>query len=154
LKTQIEQIAWAGELEGWLPGPPKIHLVANPAEARFWEPIFKDAGERSTSSRRCPRPSWWPAAPNVAPRTPPPIFCRRNLPRAIASNSWTASGCAASSAVLSLYIVGVLIYFGALYALKLKFDHVKDDLASISGSYTNALKDHDQLQILEGPPGA
>jgi hypothetical protein len=35
-------------------------------------------------------------------------------------------------AVLSLYIVGVLIYFGALYALKLKFNHVKTNLASIS----------------------
>jgi len=51
--------------------------------------------------------------------------------------------------VLGLYIVGVLIYFSALYALKLKFDHVKKDLASISQIYTNALKDSAQLSILE-----
>jgi len=52
-------------------------------------------------------------------------------------------------AVLSVYVVGVLIYFGALYALKLKFDRVKTDLAGISLSYTNALKDRDQLKILQ-----
>ena len=51
-------------------------------------------------------------------------------------------------AVLSLYVVGVLVYFGALYALKLKFNRVKSDLAGISQSYTNALKDNDQLKIL------
>ena len=45
LKTQIEQIAWAGELEGWLPGPPKIHLVATATEAKYWEPVFADGGQ-------------------------------------------------------------------------------------------------------------
>jgi hypothetical protein len=52
-------------------------------------------------------------------------------------------------AVLSLYIIGVLIYFGALYALKLKFNHVKGDLASISVGYTNAMRDSAQLDILK-----
>ncbi|HEY5083360.1 MAG TPA: hypothetical protein VII48_02470, partial [Rhizomicrobium sp.] len=33
LKTQIEQIAWSAELEGWLTEPPAIHLIAQPAEA-------------------------------------------------------------------------------------------------------------------------
>ena len=50
--------------------------------------------------------------------------------------------------VLSAYIIGVLIYFGALYVLKMKYDRVKQDLASISGSYTNALKDAAQIKIL------
>src|SRR5208282_6158768 len=33
LKTQIEQISWAGELDGWLTASPRIHLVVGPQEA-------------------------------------------------------------------------------------------------------------------------
>jgi hypothetical protein len=51
-------------------------------------------------------------------------------------------------AVLSAYIIGVLIYFGALYVLKMKYYRVKQDLGSISGSYTNAIKDAEQIKIL------
>jgi hypothetical protein len=43
----------------------------------------------------------------------------------------------------------VLIYFGALYALKLKYNKVKSEVASLNGYYTNAVKDRDELQILE-----
>jgi hypothetical protein len=149
LKTQIEQIAWAGELEGWLPAPPKIHLVANPAEARFWEPIFQETGEHieviapiaeaklvARSAQRCSKD----AATNLLP----PEFSTRYRQQFV-DGLWMRG----VFTVLGLYIVGVLIYFGALYALKLKFNHVKDELASISGSYTNAMKDSDQLKILK-----
>ncbi len=46
-------------------------------------------------------------------------------------------------ACLSAYIIGVLIYFGALYVLKMKYTRVKQDLAGIGGSYTNSLRDAD-----------
>ena len=95
LKKQIEQIAWAGELEGWLPGSPKIHLVAGKEEARFWEPVFREAGEEihlvapapeaqlaASSAQRCARDSG------------APTWCRAILPSAITSNSWTGFGCA------------------------------------------------------------
>ena len=35
LKNQIEQMAWAGELEGWMTEPPRIHLVATPTKPEF-----------------------------------------------------------------------------------------------------------------------
>jgi hypothetical protein len=149
LKTQIEQIAWAGELEGWLPANPKIHLVANPTEARFWEPIFQDAGEHieviapiaeaqlvARSAQRCVKD----AATNLLPAE----FATRYRQQFV-DGLWMRG----VFTVLGLYIVGVLIYFGALYALKLKFNHVKTELASISGNYTNAMKDSAQLQILK-----
>ncbi len=59
LKTQIEQMAWAGELEGWLSSPPKIHLVGGPAEANFWEPVFKEAGEQIEVVAPTPARNWW-----------------------------------------------------------------------------------------------
>jgi hypothetical protein len=149
LKTQIEQIAWAGELEGWLPGPPKIHLVANPPEARFWEPIFEEVGEKievitpipekqlvARSAQRCARS----ASTNLLP----PEFVTRYRQQFV-DGLWMRG----LFTVLGLYIIGVLIYFGALYALKLKFNRVKNDVAGLNSYYTNAVKDHDELQILE-----
>jgi hypothetical protein len=149
LRTQIEQIAWAGELEGWLTGTPKIHLVANPQEARFWEPVFKDAGEEidlvglmpeaqmvARSTQRC--------AADPTTNLLPAEFTKRYRQQFV-DGLWMRG----VFAVLSLYVIGVLIYFSALYVLKHKYDQVKGDLAKISGSYTNALKDRDQLQILK-----
>jgi hypothetical protein len=148
LKTQLEQIAWAGELEGWLPGTPRIHLVATPREASFWEPFFKEAGEVmeviapmaeaqlvARSARRCAND----ASTNLLPQD----FATRYRQQFV-DGLWMRGG----FTVLSLYVIGVLIYFGALYALRIKFDHVAKDLAGISQSYTNAMKDSAQLQIL------
>jgi hypothetical protein len=125
-----------------------------PAEARFWEPIFQESGEQieviapiaeaqlvARSAQRC--------AKNTATNLLPPEFAKRYRQQFV-DGLWMRG----VFTVLSLYIVGVLIYFGALYALRLKFDHVKSDLASLGGSYTNAMKDSAQLQILHGPPGA
>jgi hypothetical protein len=147
LKTQIEQIAWAGELEGWLPSPPKIHLVTTPAEARFWEPIFQDIGEQieviaPIAEAQLVARSAYRSAKSTATNLLPPEFAKRYRQQFV-DGLWMRG----VFTVLGLYIVGVLIYFGALYALRLKFDHVKSDLASLGGSYTNAMKDNAQLQI-------
>src|SRR6266568_8307032 len=40
LQEQLAQINWAGELEGWLTGPPRYHLVAGPETAVAWKPLF------------------------------------------------------------------------------------------------------------------
>jgi hypothetical protein len=148
LRTQIEQIAWAGELEGWLPGPPRIHLVANPTEAGFWVPVFEQAGDEirvippppeaqlvARSAQRC--------AHDAGTNLLPPEFATRYRQQFVDS-LWLRG----LFTVLSLYVVGVLMYFGALYALKVKYNRVKWDLAQISQPYTNAQKDSEQLKIL------
>jgi hypothetical protein len=149
LRTQIQQIAWAGELEGWLPGPPKIHLVANSTDAAFWSPIFEQAGDEihvsapppeaqlvAQSAQRC--------ANSVDTNLLPPDFATRYRQQFV-DGLWLRG----VFTVLSLYIVGVLMYFGALYALKSKYNRVKSDLAHNSLSYTNAVKDREQLNIRE-----
>jgi hypothetical protein len=149
LRTQLEQIAWAGELDGWLTSPPKVHLVAGPADTRFWEPVFKDAGFdlklhpaatepqlAALSAKRCVGDA---AKTSLLPHD----FAARYHQQFV-DGLWMRG----LVAVLSAYIIGVLIYFGALYVLKMKYTRVKQDLASITGSYTNALKDAAQIQIL------
>ncbi|HEY3856091.1 MAG TPA: hypothetical protein VGO67_17005 [Verrucomicrobiae bacterium] len=149
LKTQLEQIAWAGELEGWLSEAPTIHLVSGPEETRFWEPIFRDSGyplklhptaePQKLAALAAKRYSETGAVISLLPAD----FALRYRQRFI-DGLWMRG----LVALLSAYIVGVLIYFGALYVLKLKYDRVKHDLTSISGSYTNALKDAEQIKIL------
>jgi hypothetical protein len=149
LRTQIEQIAWAGELEGWLPGPPKIHLVANSTEAGFWVPIFEQAGDEirvvapvpeaqlvARSAQRC--------ANGGSTNLLPAEFATRYRQQFV-DGLWIRG----LFTVLGLYIVGVLMYFGALYALRVKYNRVKADLATIGQTYTNACKDHAQLDILQ-----
>ena len=41
LKEQLLQMAWAGELEGWLTAPPTWHLVADAPAAAEWEPALR-----------------------------------------------------------------------------------------------------------------
>src|ERR1041385_5707550 len=41
LRDQLMQMAWAGELEGWLTAPPRWHIVAEEAVAREWEPALR-----------------------------------------------------------------------------------------------------------------
>src|ERR1019366_2686112 len=40
LKEQLMQMAWAGELEGWLTAPAEWHLVADVGAAE-WEPALR-----------------------------------------------------------------------------------------------------------------
>ncbi|MGO8700536.1 MAG: hypothetical protein ACLQVY_22835 [Limisphaerales bacterium] len=149
LKTQIEQITWAGELEGWLSGPLKIHLVAGPKEAHFWDEIFKEVGENVTvlppvalpqlaslSAQRCA------GSPGVG--LLPPEFAARYRQQFV-DGLWMRG----LMAVFSAYVVGVLIYFGALYALKIKYTRVKQQADSLGINYTNALKDFKQIEILQ-----
>jgi len=42
LQGQFAQLAWAGELEGWLTAQPKFHLVADGATAGEWETILRE----------------------------------------------------------------------------------------------------------------
>jgi hypothetical protein len=149
LKKQLEQIAWAGELDGWLTSAPTVHLVAGAADTRFWEPVFRDAGQELKLHPAAPEPQ---LAALTAKRCVDDAAKTSLLPRDFAARYhqqfvdglWMRG----LVAVLSAYIIGVLIYFGALYVLKLKYNRVKEDLAGISGSYTNALKDAEQIKIL------
>ena len=45
LKDQLAQLVWAGELEGWITGGTKWHLVAEGSPATEWEGLLKQALE-------------------------------------------------------------------------------------------------------------
>jgi hypothetical protein len=150
LKTQLEQIAWAGELEGWMTGPLKIHLLAAPSESDYWVSAFKDWDEHI---QVIPPPSPKELAALSAQRCGSSAASTSLLPsdfiaryhQQFVDRLWMRG----LVMVVALYIMGVLFYFGMLYVFELKDNAVKKDLANMGPSYTNALRDVAQIKILK-----
>ena len=149
LKAHIEQVAWAGELEGWLTGTPAIHLVAGPVEAHYWTPLLEAwAGPVDTSvpptgaqlaamsAERC--------ANDDGRTTLLPADFKHRYRQQFVDTLWMRALFGAAA----IYMVGVLIYFAALYTLQLKVNGVQAKLHGISITYTNALRDQEQIRIL------
>ena len=54
LETQLVQMAWAAEMEGWLVAQPDLHLVADPQTAAEWEPRLREWAGRPIDVRPGP----------------------------------------------------------------------------------------------------
>ena len=151
LKEQISQIAWAGELEGWLTSPPRWHLVAEGETAATWEVILNQVADEPVQL--------------IAP-LPLPQVAAMSARRAVQANG-TANLLPAEfavryrqqyvdrlwmrglGAVVVLYLIGVAIYFGALQVLKFQSYRVEGQVKGISQSYTNAKKMEARIGVLE-----
>ncbi len=151
LREQLWQIAWAGELEGWLTGPPAWHLVADPALAAEWEtPLRHGLDEPITL---IPPPSAAELAALTAARAAESAPGSSLLPKEFATRYqqqfvdrlWMRG----LSALVGVYLVGVLIYMLALGALYWKTRSVESRVASLSSTYTNAIQLKARYQVLK-----
>jgi hypothetical protein len=150
LKTQLEQIAWTGELEGWLTGPLKVHLLAASSEAGFWESVFKEWGEHielvpPASPKELAVLSAGRCGSSAASTSLLPPESAARYHQQFVDRLWMRS----LVTVAALYIMGVLFYFGMLYVFEMKNDTVKKDLANMGPNYTNSLRDVEQIRILK-----
>jgi hypothetical protein len=152
LKEQLAQLAWAGELEGWLTAQPKWHLVADGAMAGEWETFLRGGLDEPVQATR-PMP----------------------MPELAAHTARRATAADASNAVLLptefsaryreqffdrlwlhglfatgiLYAVCVAIYFCATTVLGFQTSKVEQQVAAISGSYTNVLQLKARYDVLK-----
>jgi hypothetical protein len=142
LKAQLAQLAWAGELEGWLTAPPnRWHLVVDPANAAEWENALREGLSEPVQ---------------VTPPLPPAELAAHTARRAASSGSRATLLPAEFPARYHqqfvdrlwlhglvttgvLYAIGVAIYFCAVGLLTIQTQKVEKGVADISGSYTNAL---------------
>ena len=152
LKAQLAQLAWAGELEGWLTVPPgNWHLVADPVNAAEWENALREGlGEPV----------------QVTPPLPPAELAAHTARRAASSGSratllpvefparyhqqfvdhlWLRG--LVTTGVL--YAIGVAIYFCATGFLAMQTHKVEQAVADQSGSYTNALQLKAEYDVLK-----
>ena len=142
LKEQLGQFVWAGELEGWLADEPQWHLVADPVNAAEWEGWLRAALDKPVSVATplppvelAARTARRATAANAGASLLPPEFSARYRQQFI-DRLWLR-GLLAAGIVYAIY---VLIYLAAVQVLNYQTVKVEQQVASLGGSYTNALQ--------------
>ncbi len=151
LKEQLLQMAWAGELEGWLTAPPTWHLVADASTAAEWEPALR-AGLEQPVEVSAPAPAAELAALTATRAAQagsegnllPAEFSTRYHQQFV-DRLWMRG----LGAMVALYLVGVLIYFAVLLFAMRGTGKVEDQVANLGPTYTNALQLKARMQILK-----
>jgi len=151
LRDQLVQMAWAGEMDGWLTGAPTWHLVADPAAQAEWEPALREGLEQPVESLSPV------AAPQLAGLT-----ARRAATAGASGNLLPAEYATRYQqqfvdrlwlrglmAVGGLYVVGVAIYLIAVAFANYRTAQVEDRVADLGPIYTNAIQLKARYQVLK-----
>ncbi|MEI6565569.1 MAG: hypothetical protein WCR20_02760 [Verrucomicrobiota bacterium] len=151
LHEQLLQMAWAGEMEGWLNKPPIWHLVADDASRTLWEPALAQSLEQEIHLD--PRP----AAPEMAATTAKrvaktasqsnlvPFEFQTRYKQQFVDRLWMRG----LGAIVGLYMIGVVIYFIALSVASYRTKAVEMEAADVAPAYTNALQFKARYQVLK-----
>src|ERR1041385_393759 len=151
LKEQLTQMAWAGELEGWLTAPPRCHLVASGAAASEWEPLLRQGMDQPIEVLEpLPPPRLAAATAQRAAFSPPnanllpPEFSVRYHQQFV-DRLWMRS----LFTLAGIYVAGVAIYLVALAFANFRTSRVEQQVADLGNSYTNALNLDKKLSVLK-----
>ena len=151
LGDQLNKIAWAGEIEGWLTGPPRWHLVADSAASSVWEPALRqwtsepiecaDArAPQAMAALTAQRAARSESQANLLPEDFQTRYQQQFIDRL-----WMGG----LAALTLVYLAGVLIYFGALQVLKYQTAQVQNQIAALSGAYEDARQLAGRLSLLQ-----
>jgi hypothetical protein len=151
LKEQLLQMAWAGELEGWVTASPTWHLVADPPAATQWDPDLREALEQPVEVTSPPAPAALAAmtAQRVAQTEPqanllPAEFSTRYQQQFV-DRLWMRG----LGTVIGLYLFGVMIYFAWLQFADMGTSKVEQQAANLGPTYTNALQLKARYEVLK-----
>jgi hypothetical protein len=151
VNEQLMQVAWAGEMEGWLTAPPRWHLVADPVTVAEWEPPLREglgqpvdiisplppAAVAALTARRAAQHE---SAANLLPME----FATRYQQQFV-DRLWMRG----LGAVVVLYLIGLLIYGVAVGFASYRTGQVEQQVAALGPTYTNVIKLKAQYDILK-----
>ena len=151
LKEQLMQMAWAGELEGWLAAPPRWHLVADASTAGEWEPALSEGlaqsielippvGPAELAALTARRSAQAPPNANLLPAEYSTRYQQQFVDRL-----WMRG----LLAVGAIYVAGVIIYLIGLQFMLFKTRSVEREVAGQGLSYTNAIQLRDRYHVLK-----
>lgn len=151
LQEHLMQVAWSGELDGWLAMPVKWHLVAEEQGAQFWQPLIaqwtSEAIGRHPALDRKGLARY--SAARAARQEPsadllPADFAARYHQQYV-DRLWMRG----LGAVVGLYLAGVVIYMIALQVIQFQSGRVASEVAGIANTYTNVLRLKERVQVLQ-----
>ncbi len=151
LKEQLLQMAWAGEIDGWLTSAPQWHLVADAPVAAEWEPALREGLEQPIEVLPPLSPSELAASTarrssQAEPRANLlPVEFSTRYQQQFVDRLWMRG----LGAVVALYLVGVAIYGVALGVLNYRTSGVQQEVVRLGPTYTNAIQLKARLQVLQ-----
>jgi hypothetical protein len=149
LQNQLVQIMWAGELEGWMSSPPRFHIVAPgevAEELRHYMPanhaveIIEPPSGTEIATRTARRAA--AEKPRVA--LLPPEYNARYKQRFV-DRLWMRG----LGAVVLLYVLGVLIYFGFVQFGSFQLGKIESQISAYGNDYTNTLRLKERVKVLQ-----
>ena len=151
LQENLMQVAWAGELEGWLTMPVQWHFVADDQSGAAAEALF--AGWTDTAPARhaaldrkgLARYSARRVARQEATADLLPADFARKYQQQYVDRLWMRG----LGAVVMTYLAGVVIYMIALQVLKYQGNQVRTEMAGLSNTYTNVLRLKEKMNVLQ-----
>ena len=151
LKEQLLQMAWAGEMEGWLTAPPLWHLVADAPTAAQWEPALRAGLEQpveviapvpvaALAALTATRAAQAGSEANLLPAE----FSTRYRQQFV-DRLWMRG----LGALVVLYLLGVLVYFARLQVELYRTHAVEQQVADRGPLYTNSIQLRDRFKVLK-----
>jgi hypothetical protein len=146
LQEQITQMSWAGEVEGWLAGPPKLHLVADGDMLASWNLPFSPDD-------------------TVVP-LPPPELAALTARRAVAANGtinllppeysqryrqqfmdrlWMRG----LGALILAYLCIAGIYIAWVQIAEWRYDSLQQQVRTAGINYTNTIRIKERVRVLQ-----
>lgn len=151
LKEQLTQMAWAGEMEGWLTSPPDWHLVADAMVAAQWEPVLR-AGLEQPVEIVTPLPSRELAAltarraSTADPRASlMPVEYAERYRQQFVDRLWMRG----LLGIAALYAIGVAVYLVALGFVSYQTGRLEAQVSQLAPAYTNAMQLKARYQVLK-----
>jgi len=151
LKEQLLQMAWAGEMEGWLKAAPRWHLVADATTAAQWEPVLREGMEQPIArTAPLPAPELAASTANRAAHSDPrasllPLEFATRYQQQFVDRLWMRG----LLAVAAIYLLGVAVYGVALGVATFRTRAVEKAVADRGASFTNAVQSKLRYQVLK-----
>jgi hypothetical protein len=150
MREQLTQMAWSGELEGWLTAPPRWHLVASSTVAAQWDSALRGALDQAIEIvEPVPAPQLAALTARRATHADPksnllPAEFSTRYHQQFIDRLWMRG----LLAIGVLYLLGVAIYGTALGFAVYRTKGVENEAAALSNSYTNTIKLREVFHVL------